>query len=49
MATDEASGLELQFSISVDETLESLLQSEDTDGDGRITIEDSGSKVIPKK
>lgn len=43
--TDEASLLPRKFLIDVDDTLEALLEREDTDKNMQITIEDAGPKV----
>ncbi|KAL1986028.1 hypothetical protein VTN96DRAFT_7041 [Rasamsonia emersonii] len=44
---DEASLLPRKFLIDVDDTLEALLEREDTDKNMQITIEDAGPKVLP--
>ncbi|EJD06842.1 glycoside hydrolase family 37 protein [Fomitiporia mediterranea MF3/22] len=36
-----------RFLVDVDETIRVLLEQEDTDGDSRISITDSGPKVLP--
>ena len=36
----------MQFSLQINDTLNQLLQQEDTDGDKKITIEDQGPKVF---
>jgi alpha,alpha-trehalase len=44
---DEVAIAPRKFLIDVDSTLESLLATEDTDGNMQITIEDAGPKVSP--
>lgn len=44
---DEASLVPRRFLIDVDETLQTLLEREDTDKNMQITIEDAGPKVLP--
>jgi alpha,alpha-trehalase len=43
---DESSSQPRRFLIPVEETLKRLLESEDTDKNEQITIEDLGPKVI---
>ncbi|KAH0538157.1 hypothetical protein FGG08_005215 [Glutinoglossum americanum] len=42
---DETTPAPRKFIVAVDSTLKALLAGEDTDGDLKITVEDSGPKV----
>lgn len=46
MSTDAQGSAPLQFQLDVDETLQTLLEREDTDHNIQITIEDRGPKSM---
>jgi hypothetical protein len=48
-ASDEPTELSKKFIVNVDETLNELLEREDTDNDYQITIDDDGPKVPLQK
>ena len=48
-ASDEPTELSKKFIVNVDETLNELLEREDTDNDYQITIDDHGPKVPLQK
>jgi alpha,alpha-trehalase len=43
---DDLSAPDTSFVVDVDATLETLMQREDTDGDGQITIDDAGHRIL---